>query len=92
MPGHVSCIHLPGGYYFFNSCEGGEGSLNFFVMQGGQDILFSCWLNFASPPPVINNEWSLNNEHSFSRVRNSRRLPAIAGSFRTLPVIFNFKA
>jgi hypothetical protein len=29
-------------------------------MQGvGQDILFSCQLNFASPPPVINNEWSL---------------------------------
>jgi uncharacterized membrane protein (GlpM family) len=27
-----------------------------------------------------------------TRVRNSRRLPAIAGSFRTLPAIFNFKA
>jgi hypothetical protein len=72
MPGHVSCIHLlgggGGGTIFLNICEGGEGSLNFFVMQGGHDILFSCWLNFASPPPVINNEWSLNNEHSFSKV------------------------
>jgi hypothetical protein len=37
------------------------------VMQGvGQDILFSSSLNFASPPPVINNEWSLSeNEFIF---------------------------
>jgi hypothetical protein len=43
------------------------GSLNFFVMQGvGQDILFSCQLNFASPPPVINNEWSLISSMRFA--------------------------
>ena len=36
-----------GGHWIF--CDAG----------GGQGNLFSFQLNFASPPPVINNEWSL---------------------------------
>jgi hypothetical protein len=40
-------IHVKGFIEFF--CDAG----------GGQDILFSRYLNFSSPPPVINNEWPL---------------------------------
>ena len=43
------CIFIKGGYGFF-----------VFLNKRGQEVSFWFMIDITSPPPAINNEWSLN--------------------------------